>query len=277
MTTREEGKGRVAGRERRRNPVALITGASSGIGYEMARLFAARRFDLVLVARTRKDLASVASELARAFGVRTVPVAMDLAIPTSPGRLHGLLARKGLTVDVLVNNAGVATYGEFARVDLKADHNLLMVNMVALTHLTKLFLRDMLRRNSGRIVNVASAAGFQPGPLRSTYFASKAYVLSLTEALAAELEGTGVRVSALCPGPTRTMLHHRAGMGGTRWAEGKKMDPRVVADAGFDGMMRGKVIIIPGIKHKLLAQAVRFVPRSLTRKVVKRMQQKRAG
>ena len=125
-------------------------------------------------------------------------------------------------------------------------------------------------------MNVSSAAGFQPGPLRATYFASKAYVLSFTEALAAELDDTGVRVSALCPGPTRTLLHQRAGMGGTKWEAGKRMDPRVVADVAFEGLTRGKVIIIPGIKHKLLAQAVRFVPRSVTRKVVKRMQQRRA-
>ncbi len=253
----------------------LLTGASSGIGYELSRLFAARRYNLVLVARDQRPLRSVARELAAAFGVSVRAIPIDLALPSSPQKLYNRLRR--VPIDILVNNAGVATYGRFADVETEADLRLLSLNVVALTHLTKLFLRDMIRRGSGGILNVASAAGFQPGPLRSTYFASKAYVLSFTEALAAELKGTGIRVTALCPGQTRTKLHERAGMGGTRWAEGKRMDPRVVADAGFHGLMKGKVVVIPGMKQKILAQSVRFVPRSVVRNVVKRMQERRAG
>src|SRR6201986_3308991 len=183
---------------------ALITGASGGIGLELARLFAADGHDLVLVARSAGKLSSLAEELAgrHNVGVRVIPA--DLAGAEAPGDIFDELRRDGVSVDALVNNAGVGSYGLFAETDLRTELDLLQINVVALTHLTKLFLPAMIARRRGYVMNVASTAAFQPGPLMAVYYASKAYVLSLSEALAAELKRTGVRVTALCPGPTNT-------------------------------------------------------------------------
>jgi len=255
---------------------ALITGGSSGIGYELSRLFAARGYSIILVARNRKRLDDAARELRAAFASTVIPIVLDLSRPSAPERLLAILAKRRLRIDVLVNNAGAATYGSFAAGDIGADRDLLQLNVVALTLLTKLILRGMLERHSGRILNVSSAAAFQPGPLRATYFASKAYVLSLTEAIAEEVRGSGVTVSALCPGPTATNLLIRAGMAGTPWAGAPRMDPRAVADAGFAGVMAGRVVIIPGLRNRLLSHIVHVVPRKVTRRIVKKMHEKRS-
>ena len=254
----------------------LITGGSSGIGYELSRLFAARGYTVILVARNSKRLNDAARELRAAFGVTVIPISLDLSHPASPERLFGIVKRRALRVDVLVNNAGIATYGNFVSIPSGIERKLLQVNVGAVTSLTRFFLREMIERRSGKILNVASAAAFQPGPLRASYFASKAYVLSMTEAIAAEVQGSGVTVSVLCPGPTATGLHLRAGMAGTKWAERGRMDPRAVADAGFAGLMSGKVVIIPGIKYRILSHVVHVVPRKVTRTLVKRMHEQRA-
>lgn len=253
----------------------LVTGGSSGIGYELSRLFAARGYVVVLVARNRERLNVAAKDLRSAFGGTVIPIPLDLSHPSAPEHLFAILKKRRVSVDVLVNNAGIASYGEFARIGLDVERELLQVNVAALTSLTKLFLKEMVERHTGKILNVASAAAFQPGPLRATYFASKAYVLSLTEAIAAEVQGSGVTVSALCPGPTATDLHIRAGMAGTKWAGAHRMDPRAVADAAFAGLMAGKVVIIPGVRYRLLSHVVHVVPRRITRTLVKRMHEKR--
>jgi hypothetical protein len=242
----------------------LITGASVGIGYELAKVFAERGYDLVLVARDRAKLDTVAEECQSAGKIHARVIAKDLSAPDAPREIFDELARDGVTIDVLVNNAGFGTHGRFADIELDADLRLLQVNVVALTALTKLFLREMVARRNGRILNVASTAAFQPGPLMATYYASKAYVLHFTEAIAQEVGGQGVAVCALCPGPTATEFQKRAGIQGSRLFKGKAtMDAHAVALAGYEGLMAGKRVVIPGASNKFTVATVRFAPRRL--------------
>ena len=185
---------------------ALVTGASSGIGWELAKLFAADKSNLVLVARSREKLHELAADLREAHGVEVRVVAMDLADPNSPPAIFGLLAAEGVTVDVLVNNAGFGAVGSVADLPLERQMEMIQVNLTALTHLTRLFLPGMIQRRSGGILNVASTAAFQPGPYMAVYYATKAYVLSFTEAVAEEVLGTGIRVTCLAPALRRQVL-----------------------------------------------------------------------
>src|SRR5579863_8644002 len=189
----------------------LITGASGGIGYELAKLFARDRHNLILVARSAEKLGQVATEL-RAYGVTVKTIALDLAAPPAPKFLFDQLQREGIAVDILVNNAGYGVYGDFAQMPEQEILGQLDLNIRALTELTRLFLPTMLARRSGRIMNVASTAGFQPGPLMAVYYATKAYVISFTEAVANELHNSGVTVTCFCPGATHTGFAARAGV-----------------------------------------------------------------
>jgi short-subunit dehydrogenase len=254
---------------------ALVTGASGGIGEELARLFAADGHDLVLVARSRDKLTRLAEELKAKHGVAARVLAADLVRDEAPQEIFEELSADGVTVDALVNNAGVGTYGLFAETDLQSELDLLQVNIVALTHLSKLFLPGMMARRRGYLMNVASTAAFQPGPLMAVYYASKAYVLSLSEALANECEGTGVRISALCPGPTETGFVAAAGMGDSKLFDRAVMDARTVAVEGYRGLLAGKTIVIPGLRNNLLARSIGFFPRGLVTKVVRGIQEKR--
>ncbi len=179
---------------------ALITGASSGIGYELSKLFAQDSYDLVLIARSENKLQDLAAKLQNEFGSQVKVIVQDLGINFAPKTIFSQLQEENITIDVLVNNAGFATYGLFTETDLQAELEMMQVNMVALTHLTKLFLPGMVQRRQGKILNIASTAAFQPGPLMAVYYATKAYVLSFSEAIANELIGTGVTVTVLCPG-----------------------------------------------------------------------------
>ncbi len=255
---------------------ALVTGASGGIGEELARLFAADGHDLVLVARSRDKLARLAEELKEKHGVEARVLAADLARDEAPREIFDELQGAGVSVDALVNNAGVGSYGPFAETDLKSELGLLQVNVVALTHLTKLFLPGMLARRRGYVMNVASTAAFQPGPLMAVYYASKAYVLSFSEALTNECEGTGVVVSALCPGPTETGFVAAVGMAESKLFDRAVMDARTVAVAGYRGMLAGKSVVIPGFRNNLLARSIGFFPRNLVTKVVRGIQEKRS-
>ena len=254
---------------------ALVTGASGGIGEELARLFAADGHGLVLVARSRDKLARLAEELHEKHGVGARVLAADLARAGAPQEIFDELRGAGVAVDALVNNAGFGSYGLFAETDLNSELGLLQVNVVALTHLSKLFLPPMIARRRGFLMNVASTAGFQPGPLMAVYYASKAYVLSLSEALANECAGTGVRISALCPGPTETGFVAAAGMEQSKLFERGAMTARAVAEAGYRGMLDGKTIVIPGFRNALVARTVGLFPRALVTKVVRGIQEKR--
>jgi uncharacterized protein len=248
-------------------PTALITGASGGIGLELARVFAEQGYALVLLARNRERLNEIAAEL------KPTPVqvfAKDLALVGAPEGIY----REVPKVDVLVNNAGYGVYGRFAETPLDDELGMLQLNMTALVVLTKLYLPAMLAAKNGKILNVASTAAFQPGPLMALYYATKAFVLSFSEAIGSELEGTGVTVTALCPGPTATGFQARSKVEKSRLFQRMKvMDARTVAEAGYRGLMAGKPVVIPGLMNKLLAQSVRFSPRSLVTKIARKMQE----
>ena len=249
-------------------PAVLITGASRGIGAALADEFARHGHDLILVARSREELDALAACLAKRDGIRTTVMVADLTLEYASQELFDAVQGEGLEVDVLVNNAGFGNWGDFAETDLQTDVELLEVNMTALTKLTKLFLRPMVERNRGRIVNVASTGAFQPGPHMATYYASKAYVLSFSEAIAEELRGTGITVTCLCPGATRTAFMEQAGMGRLRLFRFGMMTSDAVARVGYRGAMRGKKIVIPGMSNRLGAFAVPFAPRGFVTRLV---------
>jgi hypothetical protein len=243
---------------------ALITGASGGIGYELAKLFARDHSNLVLVARSRDKLAQVARELHDNFACTVKTIALDLSDSPAPKFLFDQLQREGIAVDVLINNAGFGAFGEFAQMPEEEILGQLEVNITALTHLTRLFLPPMIARRQGRIMNVASTAAFQPGPLMAVYYATKAYVLSFSEALANELGGSGVTVTCLCPGPTNTDFACRAGNDNSRlFKKIGGMSAEAVARDGYRGLMEGKTVVISGLQNWLAAESVRFAPRKM--------------
>lgn len=254
-------------------PVALVTGASAGIGREIARVLAADH-DLILTARREDRLRALAAELSPPAACHVLPA--DLADPEGPRRLFDAVAAAGLTVDVLVNNAGFGDLGPFAHADLDKLVRMVRTNVVALTELTGLFLPGMLARGRGGILNVGSVAGFQPGPLMAVYYATKAYVNSFSEALWAELRGTGVTVTCLAPGPTHSEFAAVSGMDATRvFTVGSVADARSVAEAGVRGLRAGRRMVIPGWRNRLLIFAERFVPRGLVLAAVRWMQTRR--
>jgi short-subunit dehydrogenase len=243
---------------------ALITGASAGIGRELAKQFASHGHDLILVARNRDALEALAGTLEGKHGIKATVIACDLSDPNSPQRLFDSTVSEGLDVDILVNNAGFGFAGEFADTDIDRELDMIQVNIAAVTHMTKLFMQPMLKRNKGRILNIASTAGFQPGPGMSVYFASKAYVLSLSQAIAEELRNTGVTVTCLCPGTTATEFAERAGLTSSRLFKLPGVaTAEEVARFGYDATMRGERVAIPGIKNKAHLQALRIAPRSI--------------
>ena len=257
-------------------PTALVTGASSGIGLELAALLARDRRDLVLVARNRERLEAIARGLSEEYGVRALVVAADLSEPDTPPRIAADLRGRGIAVDVLVNDAGFGAHGLFASLPLAGQLEMIQVNVAALTNLTGLFLPAMLERRSGRILNVASTAAFQPGPLMAVYYATKAYVLSFSEALASETSGSGVTVTALCPGPVSTEFQKRAATEKTTLVTSPLTIPvRDVAEAGYRGMLRGSPVVVPGLGNKAVVQALRVSPRRLVTAISRRLQENR--
>jgi hypothetical protein len=257
-------------------PTALVTGASSGIGLELASTAARDRHDLVLVARQRERLESIGRGLAEEYGVEVTILAKDLADPAAPAAVARELSERGIAVDVLVNDAGFGVYGFFAETPIDRELEMMQVNAAALTHLTKLFLAGMLERRRGWILNVASTAAFQPGPIMAVYYATKAYVLSFSEALASETAGTGVTVTALCPGPTHTEFERRAGFKPAPLFRSPLVKPAAdVARAGWEGMKRGKRLVIPGIANRVLVQAERVTPRRLVTAIARKLQESR--
>jgi short-subunit dehydrogenase len=248
-------------------PAALITGASGGIGLELARIFAREGYELALVARSRERLDGIAAELKPA-PVRVI--VKDLTLADAADEIR----REVPKIDVLVNNAGFGVYGPFVKTPLADELGMLQLNMNALVVLTKIYLPGMVERGSGRVLNVASTAAFQPGPLMALYYATKAFVLSFSEAIASELEGTGVTVTALCPGPTATGFIARGKLENARLFKLMRvMDARSVAEAGYRGLMAGKTVVVPGLVNKVLAQSVRISPRRMATKITRKMQE----
>jgi short-subunit dehydrogenase len=248
----------------------LITGASSGIGLELAKCFAADKSNLILVARSTEALEKLAGELRGQFGVQVEVLTADLSLPATARRIFSELQSRGVAVDVLVNNAGFGLHGEFLRLPVPRQLEIIHVNITALTELTALFLPAMIARRRGGILNVGSVAGFLPGPNMAVYYASKAFVLSFTEALAEETTGSGVTFSVLCPGPTESNFGKVARGGKARRAPRAKMSAQTVAQIGHQKFRAGKLIVIPGLTNRLLAFSPRLAPRALGRKVVKK-------
>jgi short-subunit dehydrogenase len=215
------------------------------------------------VARSRDKLGELRKELESQHSTRVHVMPADLARPEAADGLFAELVRRGLQVDVLINNAGFGVYGHFSATRLPDELRMIQLNITTLTHLTKLALPGMLERKHGRIMNVASTAGFQPGPLMAVYYATKAYVISFSEAIANELKGTGVSVTCLCPGPTETEFATHANVKKTRLFHLGAMSSLDVARAGLAAMLRGKTLVVPGVKNMVLAQSVRVTPRKL--------------
>jgi uncharacterized protein len=249
---------------------ALITGASRGIGYEFAKLLAKDCGTLVLVARSENRLNDVKKELEASAPVNVLVLPRDLSIAGAAERIYQELEEAQITVDILINNAGFGGYGAFVDRDWQNESDMIAVNITSLTHLTKLFANNMVARKSGRIVNVASTASFLPGPYMAVYYASKAYVLSFSEALANELQGTGVTVTALCPGPTVTGWASTAGVERSRLFQ--YIRPASAADVarfGYETMNQGKVVAVHGLLNKLMVMSLRTAPRWLLPVIVR--------
>ena len=246
---------------------ALITGASSGIGLELAKLFAADKFDLILVARNEARLNQLAAELRARHSIEVKVITKDLSAPTAPQELFDEL--RATPVSILVNNAGIGWHGAFAQTSLPQSLAIMHLNMEALVKLTHLFVQPMLARRAGKILNVASTAAFQPGPGVNVYYASKAFVHSFSYALACELEDFGVTVTTLCPGTTHTEFFARGNFGHVRAAF--TMDARTVAVAGYRGLMRGRRVVIPGLTNKLASAVSKRLPARWTTAIVRRL------
>jgi hypothetical protein len=251
-------------------PLAIVTGASAGIGREVARVLAREGHDLVLVARREAQLTEVAEELKAQYDAASTIAAVDLSAPDAADQVMAVLA--GRAVDVLVNNAGFGGVGAFSSRARDDDMRMVAVNVVALTDLTKLVLPGMVARRRGRILNIASTAAFQPGPFMAVYYATKAYVLSLSQALAEELSGTAVTVTCLCPGVTETEFHGVAGTDAQPLTSGPlAMSAAAVAEAGYRAMTRGRLVVVPGLHNKVGAQSIRIAPRRVVLKIVRRL------
>ncbi len=249
----------------------LVTGASSGIGRELAKCFAADGCRLILLARKRQTLQGVAEELRQAHRTQSEILTADLAEPHTPARILQHLEANGTKVDVLVNNAGFGAFGRFRELSVERQLQMVQVNVTALTHLTGLLLPGMIERGRGGVLNVASTAAFQPGPLMAVYFATKAYVLSFSEAIAEELVGTGVMVTTLCPGPTATNFAETAQGRFSRRFLRRAMSAESVAQIGHRAFRKGQVVAVAGWSNQLLASLVRLGPRFMVRKVAKRL------
>jgi short-subunit dehydrogenase len=247
----------------------LITGASSGIGLELAKCFAADGCRLILIARNTSALEKLAEELRQKNKIEAIVLTADLSLPETPKRIFQELSAQKISVDVLVNNAGFGAHGEFVELSLPRQLEMLQVNITALTELTGLFLPGMIQRERGGILNVSSVAGFQPGPGMTVYYATKAFVLSFTEALAEELSDTNLKISVLCPGPTETNFGNVARGKKIRQLKTAKMSAQAVARCGHRDFRNGKVVSIPGLQNKFFVFINRIVPRWFPPKVVK--------
>lgn len=254
----------------------LITGASSGIGLELAHQFAKNGYDLILVARRKKLLQTLANELHIKYGSESELIEKDLEEPNAAKEVVAILQRKNISIEILVNNAGFGTFGDYNSSDEETNSRMVQLNITSLMSLTRLLIPSMLKRKVGKILNVASMAAFQPGPFMAVYYASKSFVLSFSEALSSELEGTGVTVTALCPGPVPTGFQERARVGKALMMKSiMTKSAQFVAEEGYKGTMKGKQIVIPGEINNILVVMGKFMPRKFLIMVVKRIMHKR--
>jgi uncharacterized protein len=251
---------------------ALITGASNGIGLELARIHASKGGDLVLVARNKSKLDELKNELEKQFKVAVYTIGKDLSATNSAQEVYDETNKQNIQIDYLINNAGFGDFGMFAERDWNKELQMINLNITTLTLFTKLYLQDMIKRGSGKIMNVASTASFQPGPMMAVYCATKAYVLSFTEAVSNEVSDKGISITALCPGPTETGFKAEAAMDESQLFKGKKLSTgKEVAEYGYASMMKGKTVAIHGILNYLLANSIRFAPRAMVLKLSRKI------
>ena len=256
----------------------LITGASEGIGKEFAFIFAKEGYDLILVSRDEEKLVSLKRDIEKKYRVIVTIYTVDLSKADSAAELFHKINNTGTEVNVLINNAGFGKLASFEKHEIQEFLEMIQVNVTTLTLLTRLFLPEMIKRNKGWILNVASTAAFLPGPLMPVYYATKAYVLSLSEALNRELKDTGVQVSTLCPGPTKTQFQIRAGIINMTFLDKvNALPPSKVAEAGYKGLIKRKSLIIPGTLNKIYFQLLRLMPRKFMKDKVFSLQKKRMG
>lgn len=254
---------------------ALITGASSGIGLELAKIHARKGDNLILVARSERKLNDLKNDLESKHNIKARVIALDLSNPDSAHQIFELTERDNIKVDYLINNAGFGDFEEFHKSDLNKAMQMIDLNIKSLTILTKLYLDGMMERKTGKIMQLASTASFQPGPLMAVYYATKHYVLAFSEAIAEELKGTGVTVTALCPGPTASGFQNAADLGDSKLVKDKKLPTSAeVAEYGYKAMMKGKRVAIHGFQNKMMAFSVRFTPRSWVTSLVKKLSEK---
>ena len=254
----------------------LITGASSGIGYELASVFAKNNHNLILVARSTDKLNALRTEIEKNYKVVAEVISVDLSKNDSAEELFKEVSKRNLKVAVLVNNAGFGDHDYFINCDITKIEEMILLNILTLTKLTKLFLPQMIQRQAGKILNVASTAAFQPGPLMSVYYATKAYVLSFSEGLYEELKGTGVSTTALCPGPTESGFQKAAQMSDVPLLNAMKIPTsKEVAEYGYDALMKNQAVAIHGVLNNVLARGTGLVPRGIIRKMMMKLQAKR--
>ena len=246
----------------------LITGGSDGIGLELAKLFAKYKSNLIIIARNKSKLEYIKSTLEKKYKIKVEIIQEDLSKDKACERIINIVEEKNFIVDNLINNAGIGSFGFFSEAEDGFEEKLININIVALTVLTKYFIRDMIKRGDGGILNVASTAAFIGGPKMSMYYSSKAYVLSLTEALHDEVKSLGIRVSCLCPGPVKTSFQEKAGIKKAEKTKRYSMEASKVAEEAYLGFVKGKAIIIPGYKNKLLVLGNKLIPRALSRKII---------
>lgn len=250
------------------NRYTLITGGTEGIGLELARLFASDNHNLIIVARNQEKLKEVKDEFEQKYKIFVEKIQIDLSVDKSWENIIRIVEEKNLTVDNLINNAGVGNFGFFNEAEENFEEQLININIIALTNLTKYFLKKMIKTGYGGIMNVASTAAFVGGPKMAMYYSSKAYVLSLTEAIHDEVKDLGIRVCCLCPGPVKTSFQEKAGIKKSERAKKYLMGAEDVAKEAYLGFLKGKAIIIPGYKNKLLVLGNKLIPRSLSRKII---------
>lgn len=255
----------------KKNQTALITGASSGIGKALSVEFAKDGYDLILTARSVEKMQAQRTQLEKQYGINVTVIGADLESASGASELYAEIKQSGVILHALVNNAGYGTFGEFKDTDLQATLGMMQLNMHSLVVLTKLFLSDLIA-TKGKLLNVASTAAFQPGPYMAVYYATKSFVLFFSEGLASELEGSGVTVTALCPGPTASGFQDKAVMQASALVKNKKLPTaEAVAASGYSAMKRGKRVHITGFVNNLLAQSIRFTPRNMVTALLKQI------
>lgn len=254
---------------------ALITGASNGIGLELAIIHASKGGNLVLVARNKSKLDELKTTLESQYKISVYTIGKDLSAPNAAQEVYEETTKQKIQIDYLINNAGFGYFGMFAETDWNKELQMINLNITTLTQFTKLYLKDMMKRNSGKIMNVASTAAFQSGPTMAVYYATKAYVLSFSEAVDNEVSDKGVTITALCPGATESGFQAAAAMEESNLVKGRKLPTsKEVAEYGYASMMKGKTVAIHGLLNWIMANSVRFTPRAIVVKLTRKIQDK---